>query len=167
MYSAKKCINFRLRLAPFQPSAWLVPLAGTEWRSSHSTMHKSSADFWLIDWRPRWKAAKAKILLQSFSGIAHFDFSKVTIWQRNFSGKMKSFVKCTEVKFESSRIETFYDLQLNVQSKTVGAMEKKKRFDCKIFCLICFNEIISSKKYRLTPSQSGHWRFRIYTVDEK
>lgn len=30
-------------------------------------------------------------------------------------GKYKSFIKCTEVDFESSRTETFSDIQLNVK----------------------------------------------------
>ncbi|KZS99041.1 cysteine proteinase [Sistotremastrum niveocremeum HHB9708] len=34
---------------------------------------------------------------------------------RMFSGKMKSFIKCLNVDFESSRIEEFNDLQLNVK----------------------------------------------------
>ncbi|KAI8906938.1 hypothetical protein EDD86DRAFT_192638 [Gorgonomyces haynaldii] len=32
-----------------------------------------------------------------------------------FTGKMKSYIKCVEVDFESSRIEDFYDIQLNVK----------------------------------------------------
>ncbi|CAB3397673.1 unnamed protein product [Caenorhabditis bovis] len=31
-----------------------------------------------------------------------------------FRGNMKSFIKCTEVEYESSRTESFYDVQLNV-----------------------------------------------------
>ena len=33
-----------------------------------------------------------------------------------FTGKMKSYIKCTNVDFESSRIEDFYDIQLNVKN---------------------------------------------------
>ena len=33
-----------------------------------------------------------------------------------FVGKMKSFVKCINVEYESSRVEDFWDLQLNVKS---------------------------------------------------
>jgi ubiquitin carboxyl-terminal hydrolase 7 len=32
-----------------------------------------------------------------------------------FTGKMKSYIKCTSVEFESSRVEDFYDIQLNVK----------------------------------------------------
>lgn len=32
-----------------------------------------------------------------------------------FTGKMKSFIKCTHVEYESSRVEDFYDIQLNVK----------------------------------------------------
>ena len=32
-----------------------------------------------------------------------------------FTGKMKSFIKCVNVDYESSRIEDFYDIQLNVK----------------------------------------------------
>jgi ubiquitin carboxyl-terminal hydrolase 7 len=32
-----------------------------------------------------------------------------------FQGKMKSFIKCLNVDFESSRLEDFYDIQLNVK----------------------------------------------------
>ncbi|KAK6092951.1 ubiquitin-specific protease ubp15 [Batrachochytrium dendrobatidis] len=32
-----------------------------------------------------------------------------------FTGKMKSYIKCVDVDFESSRIEDFYDIQLNVK----------------------------------------------------
>ena len=35
-----------------------------------------------------------------------------------FKGRMKSYVKCKEVDFESSREECFYDLQLNVKNKS-------------------------------------------------
>ncbi|KAI9295768.1 cysteine proteinase [Neoconidiobolus thromboides FSU 785] len=35
--------------------------------------------------------------------------------QRLFVGKMKSYITCTEVKYESSRTEDFYDIQLNVK----------------------------------------------------
>lgn len=34
-----------------------------------------------------------------------------------FEGKMKSFIKCINVNFESSRTESFYDIQLNVKGK--------------------------------------------------
>ncbi|KAH7716481.1 Peptidase C19 [Aphelenchoides avenae] len=34
-----------------------------------------------------------------------------------FKGRMKSYIKCTNVAFESSREESFYDVQLNVKGK--------------------------------------------------
>ncbi|VDN51807.1 unnamed protein product [Dracunculus medinensis] len=34
-----------------------------------------------------------------------------------FEGKMKSYVRCTNVSFESNRVESFYDLQLNIKGK--------------------------------------------------
>ncbi|KAG0370870.1 hypothetical protein BGZ54_003296 [Gamsiella multidivaricata] len=35
--------------------------------------------------------------------------------QKLFAGKMKSYVKCINVDYESSRVENFYDIQLNVK----------------------------------------------------
>lgn len=37
--------------------------------------------------------------------------------EKLFVGKMKSYIKCVNVNFESSREETFYDIQLNVKGK--------------------------------------------------
>ena len=37
--------------------------------------------------------------------------------ERLFVGKMKSYIKCVNVDYESSREETFYDIQLNVKGK--------------------------------------------------
>lgn len=34
-----------------------------------------------------------------------------------FKGKMKSYIKCTDVDYESSREEAFYDIQLNIKGK--------------------------------------------------
>lgn len=34
-----------------------------------------------------------------------------------FKGKMRSYVRCIDVSFESSREEFFYDVQLNVKGK--------------------------------------------------
>lgn len=34
-----------------------------------------------------------------------------------FEGKMKSYIKCINVDFESSRVEDYYDIQLNVKGK--------------------------------------------------
>ncbi len=36
--------------------------------------------------------------------------------QRLFSGKMKSYIKCIDIDFESARSEDFYDIQLNVKN---------------------------------------------------
>uniref|UniRef100_F1KSR2 Ubiquitin carboxyl-terminal hydrolase 7 n=1 Tax=Ascaris suum TaxID=6253 RepID=F1KSR2_ASCSU len=35
-----------------------------------------------------------------------------------FGGKMKSYIRCTNVPFESSREESFYDLQLSIKGRT-------------------------------------------------
>ncbi|KAG0057243.1 hypothetical protein BGZ83_000656 [Gryganskiella cystojenkinii] len=35
--------------------------------------------------------------------------------QKLFAGKMKSYIKCINVDYESSRVEDFYDIQLNVK----------------------------------------------------
>lgn len=37
--------------------------------------------------------------------------------ERCFVGKMKSYIKCVNVEYESAREETFYDIQLNVKGK--------------------------------------------------
>lgn len=37
-----------------------------------------------------------------------------------FEGKMKSYVRCKKVNFESNRVESFYDLQLNIKGKANG-----------------------------------------------
>lgn len=37
--------------------------------------------------------------------------------QKLFVGEMKSFVKCVNVAYESSRVESFYDIQMNVKGK--------------------------------------------------
>jgi ubiquitin carboxyl-terminal hydrolase 7 len=37
--------------------------------------------------------------------------------EKLFVGKMKSYIKCVNVQFESSREETYYDIQLNVKGK--------------------------------------------------
>ncbi|KAI8985250.1 hypothetical protein BDB01DRAFT_721890 [Pilobolus umbonatus] len=42
-----------------------------------------------------------------------------------FEGKMKSFIKCIDVDFESSRVEDYYDIQLNVK----GCKNLKESFD--------------------------------------
>ncbi len=34
-----------------------------------------------------------------------------------FEGKMKSYIRCKNVDFESSREEAFYDVQLNIKGK--------------------------------------------------
>ena len=37
-----------------------------------------------------------------------------------FEGKMESYVRCTNVEYESTRIETFFDIQLNIKGKKNG-----------------------------------------------
>ncbi|KNC97639.1 uncharacterized protein SPPG_07108 [Spizellomyces punctatus DAOM BR117] len=44
---------------------------------------------------------------------------------RLFVGKMKSYIKCINVPYESSRVEDFYDIQLNVK----GCKNLKESFD--------------------------------------
>lgn len=34
-----------------------------------------------------------------------------------FEGKMESFIKCKNINYTSSRVETFYDIQLNIKGK--------------------------------------------------
>lgn len=34
-----------------------------------------------------------------------------------FEGKMASFIRCKSVNYQSRRIETFYDIQLNIKGK--------------------------------------------------
>ena len=36
---------------------------------------------------------------------------------RLFEGKMSSYIKCKNVEYTSTRIETFYDIQLNIKGK--------------------------------------------------
>ncbi|TPX31523.1 hypothetical protein SmJEL517_g05139 [Synchytrium microbalum] len=44
---------------------------------------------------------------------------------RLFVGKMKSYIKCIDVQFESSRVEDYYDVQLNVK----GCKNLQESFD--------------------------------------
>ena len=39
-----------------------------------------------------------------------------------FEGKMESYVRCTNVDYESTRIETFFDIQLNIKGKKNGTV---------------------------------------------
>lgn len=34
-----------------------------------------------------------------------------------FEGKMVSFIKCKNIDYKSTRVETFYDIQLNIKGK--------------------------------------------------
>lgn len=34
-----------------------------------------------------------------------------------FEGKMVSFIKCKNIDYTSRRVETFYDIQLNIKGK--------------------------------------------------
>lgn len=36
---------------------------------------------------------------------------------RLFEGKMTSYIKCKNVNVSSTRVETFYDIQLNIKGK--------------------------------------------------
>lgn len=33
---------------------------------------------------------------------------------------MESFIRCTQVEYESTRVETFFDIQLNIKGKKNG-----------------------------------------------
>ncbi len=37
-----------------------------------------------------------------------------------FEGKMESYIKCSHVDYVSSRVETFFDIQLNIKDKKDG-----------------------------------------------
>ena len=37
-----------------------------------------------------------------------------------FEGKMESYIRCTNVEYESTRMETFFDIQLNIKGKKNG-----------------------------------------------
>lgn len=39
-----------------------------------------------------------------------------------FEGQMESYIRCTQVDYVSSRLETFFDIQLNVKDKKNGAL---------------------------------------------
>ena len=42
-----------------------------------------------------------------------------------FEGKMESYIKCSHVDYVSTRVETFFDVQLNIKDKKDG-----KRYVC-------------------------------------
>lgn len=50
-----------------------------------------------------------------------------------FEGKMISFIKCKSVDYTSTRIETFYDIQLNVKGKK-NSKEFTKKFKLFVMC---------------------------------
>ena len=56
-----------------------------------------------------------------------------------FKGKMKSYIKCRDIDFESSRIEDFYDIQLNVKG--------------------CKNLLDSFKEYCVVETMEGDNRY--------
>ncbi len=39
-----------------------------------------------------------------------------------FEGQMESYIRCTQVDYVSSRLETFFDIQLNVKEKKNGTL---------------------------------------------
>lgn len=44
---------------------------------------------------------------------------------RLFEGKMTSYIKCKNVNVSSTRVETFYDIQLNIKGKKNSKFVKK------------------------------------------
>lgn len=42
-----------------------------------------------------------------------------------FEGKMVSFIKCKNIDYKSTRVETFYDIQLNIKGKKNSKYMKK------------------------------------------
>ena len=42
-----------------------------------------------------------------------------------FEGKMESYIKCSHVDYVSSRVETFFDIQLNIKDKKDGQFPKE------------------------------------------
>jgi hypothetical protein len=40
-----------------------------------------------------------------------------------FEGKMESYIKCCHVEYVSSRVETFFDIQLNIKDKKDGILQ--------------------------------------------
>lgn len=48
-----------------------------------------------------------------------------------FEGKMMSYIRCKNVEYDSTRMETFYDIQLNIKGK------KNSKF-----CVFFFKQII-------------------------
>ena len=67
------------------------------------------------------KNTKAFAAFYPFSTNSSMAFKVVDTIPSLFKGRMKSYVKCKEVDFESSREECFYDLQLNVKNKSNGS----------------------------------------------
>ena len=53
---------------------------------------------------------------------------------------MKSYVRCKNVDFESNRVESFYDLQLNIKSKANGK-QVFFRSSCQCLLLLYFSFI--------------------------
>lgn len=42
-----------------------------------------------------------------------------------FEGKMVSFIKCKNIDYKSTRVETFYDIQLNIKGKKNSKYQKR------------------------------------------
>jgi len=52
-----------------------------------------------------------------------------------FEGKMVSFIKCKNIDYKSTRVETFYDIQLNIKGK-----KNSKYWYCVFFPVQYFND---------------------------
>lgn len=70
-----------------------------------------------------------------------------------FEGKMKSFIRCKNVNFESKREEPFYDIQLNVKGNRTSAFVPQFRLrKALIYCHLVYD---SFRDYVNTESLDG------------
>lgn len=46
-----------------------------------------------------------------------------------FEGKMLSFIKCKNIDYKSTRIETFYDIQLNIKGKKTSELKNLRKLN--------------------------------------
>lgn len=68
-----------------------------------------------------------------------------------FEGKMVSFIKCKNIDYKSTRVETFYDIQLNIKGK------KSSKYTCTCVCIcgkknnlfICYIFVSSSSTEKI------------------
>ena len=61
--------------------------------------------------------------------------------QRLFEGSIRSYIKCVDVSFTSSRVETYYDIQVSSIGRTSAEYShthKKRREDS---CLVSADEL--------------------------